>query len=791
MRKVQIYVENQLIDLFEDESISVKSSVQNIQDIAKTFTDFSQSFTVPASSNNNSIFGFYYNNDLDTFDANTRVACRIEIDLIPFREGKLQLEGSIVRNNQVEAYKVNFYGDVVTLKDKFEEDKLRDLDYSTLSTVHNGATVQAAVESPSRLDVMFPLISSSRVWTYNDGTGIDDLTTYAIVWDELFPAITDSKILDLIESKYSVTFQGNFLTDDRFLNSFTWWKNRETTNFTAEAIDMEFNTGAASCTTDLPNAVGVSEVNLNYIHQNDLTQPGDWASWSPFGGTHRIQIYFIPATTVTYYIDVYKNGVFTGTTFSDNSNQLFDVVYQPNFFGLNDTYTFKARADSTLNFDFTVKYRYIKPYTNTSVIQSYYEQDCSYLTLNTTVSNDMDFSSAAPDIKVSDWFSGLLKQFNLTCYPVDTLTYQIEPLDDWYANGDTVDITEFVDTDEIEYDRAKMYNEISFEWEKSESILNVGYAGEHNKEYGELKEIFPNNDGGKYQVKLPFETLLFNNFDDVNNNLQVSYCLKDSPDYKPYIPKPVKLYLNEDRACEFFFNNGSTIPSITNYMPFGQSTQYNNDNWSINFGEEIDSLTNDPVSNSLYQTYYQQYLLNLFDSKTRKVTVKCIIPINILTRLSLDDAIIIRDKKYRINDMTTDLTTGVVQLVLLSDWVEDRGSRTPEPVVPSTGGTISVPIKPPRGGWIDIDNPVESKFITAVPTLPATNETDEQRLVITVPSNSTGSDRYQTIVYRGYYPDGSQAWERTIVVDQKGSPGFLLTESGGYLLQENLDKIQL
>jgi len=69
MRKVQIYVDNQRVDLFQDEKIEVKSSVQDIADIAKVFTDFSQAFTVPASDNNNAIFGYYYNNDNNTFDA--------------------------------------------------------------------------------------------------------------------------------------------------------------------------------------------------------------------------------------------------------------------------------------------------------------------------------------------------------------------------------------------------------------------------------------------------------------------------------------------------------------------------------------------------------------------------------------------------------------------------------------------------------------------------------------------------------------------------------------------------
>jgi len=774
MRKVSIYVDNQLIDLFQDEKIEVKSSVQDIQDIAKVFTDFSQSFTVPASDNNNDIFGFYYNNDLDTFNANTRVNCRIEIDMVPFREGRLQLEGSTVVNNQVQNYKVSFYGDVVTLKDLFADEKLRDLDYSSLSTVYDGATVQASITTTTPLDVRFPLISSSRVWTYNDGSGID-LSGHAIDFTELFPAITDSKLLSIIQADYGVTFQGNFLTDDRFLNSYTWWKNRETTNFTMEAVDMTFNAGDVSCTTDLPDAVGISEVTIEYISPTTLTQPGDWAQWSPVTGVHTLQILFIPATAVVYYIDVYRNGQMINT-FSASTSQLFDVTTQTNYYGTNYVYTFKARSAAALTFDFTVKYKFEQDYFTTLSVVDTVENSCNYLTLNTSIAGTMDWSTSAPDIKVGDWFTGLLKQFNLTCYPVDTLTYQIEPLEDWYASGDTVDITQYVDIDTIEIDRAKMYNEISFEWQKSKAFLNVAFEGFNAREYGDLKEVFPNNDGGKYEVKLPFENIMFNNFDTINGNLQVAYCLKDSPDYKPFVPKPVKLYLNEAKDCSFRFDNGSVV-EIIEYMPFGQSSQYNAANYSINFGEEIDSLTNNPVSNSLYKTHYQPYLLNLFNSKTRKVT--------------LDDAILIRDKKFRINDMITDLTSGLVKLVLLSDWVEDRGAVTPIPCVTQTGGTVNVALQPPKGGWIDIDDPIEAKFITTVPTIPATNLTGLQTLVITVPVNTSGVDRYQTIEYRGYYANGDLAWTRTIVICQEGSSSFLLTESGGYILQENLDKIKL
>jgi hypothetical protein len=93
MRQVQVYIEGLKIELFEDEQINVTSSVQNINDISKVFTDFSQSFTVPASTVNNQIFQHFYQTDVDsTIDHNIRRNALIEIDLTTFRRGKIQIE---------------------------------------------------------------------------------------------------------------------------------------------------------------------------------------------------------------------------------------------------------------------------------------------------------------------------------------------------------------------------------------------------------------------------------------------------------------------------------------------------------------------------------------------------------------------------------------------------------------------------------------------------------------------------------------------------------------------------
>jgi len=119
-RKVQVYIEGQRLELFEDEQIQVSSSIQNIQDISKVFTDFSQSFSVPCSQHNNPIFEHFYENALNgTINPNLRRDGYIEIDLTFFRRGKIQLESVQLKNGQPYEYKVTFYGEIRTLKDRF------------------------------------------------------------------------------------------------------------------------------------------------------------------------------------------------------------------------------------------------------------------------------------------------------------------------------------------------------------------------------------------------------------------------------------------------------------------------------------------------------------------------------------------------------------------------------------------------------------------------------------------------------------------------------------------------
>ena len=125
MQKIQLYIGSERLELFKDETVSITQSIQNIKDISKIFTEFTQSFTIPASPTNSKIFTHYYNyNIVGGFDARRKAAASIELNYLPWKNGFIALNGVDLKNNKPHAYRITFYGETVNLKDILGEDML-------------------------------------------------------------------------------------------------------------------------------------------------------------------------------------------------------------------------------------------------------------------------------------------------------------------------------------------------------------------------------------------------------------------------------------------------------------------------------------------------------------------------------------------------------------------------------------------------------------------------------------------------------------------------------------------
>jgi len=645
-------VEFEEVTMFKDETISVTSQLQNIIDISKTSTDFSQSFTVPCDNINNKIFKHWYENFLDnSINANNRIDAILLIDTKVFREGNVQLNKVQVEDGKPKNYNLTFFGKLVNLKDIIKEDKLKDL--QTLPTfAYSPTEVFDRVKSDNN-DISFPLISSERYWQYNNGDTVNDITlnSGAILTTDLFPALRVKTIFDSIATKYNLVFNSTFFTTLQFTELFLHFKNKETFVFLSQFVDIDYVSFITRIPTDLnPNIYdnGYFKVNktTNTLEVVGNITPGIF-------GTLSIEI----ITTGSYAIQVYKNNnlylTFTGT--GDNTHFVF-IEDGPSFDNAG-AYYFKAR--STKQFATRVKGIMF------GGVQQFETQN---QTVNSEFTGNIDLPSYAPDIKIIDFMTGILKMFNLAIYNEIDNIYTIEPLNDYYDNGTTRDLTAFIE-DKNDLERIKSFSKVVFKYQKSENFMNSLFFQNNGIEYGELQATF-NSDGGQYDVSLPFENILFNRF---SSNLQLGYYLKT--DYiTKLVPKPVLLYRYNERLAlspiiKFNKVDDNTIVTTDNYVAFGQDVVGTDTlNHSINFGFENSTLLDIPIENGLYFDYYQEYLANVYNPKSRNLKVKAKLTPALILNLRLNDRIILFQKAYLINQFTTDLTTGIVNLDLLSDF---------------------------------------------------------------------------------------------------------------------------
>jgi hypothetical protein len=645
------------VELFNDEKISVTSSVQDVNDISKIYTDFSQSFTVPASPHNNSIFKHWYENSIDGgFDARTRKNAFIELDTISFRKGKIQLEKVSYKKGYPDNYQLTFFGSLISLKDAFGGKFLKDLDLSTYNFSYTGTVVKNRVIGGAGNDVMFPLISSLNVWTYNtNGTTKDNWdikkNTNPIYYSDLFPAIRVSKVFDAIATSLGVTFTGDFLSDSRFTRAFLWLKNSEAFQLKTVANKLNFQTNTS--TTGTQGIFNVFSDTLNYVKP---TAP-EYQAQSNI--TITFSVPSVGQDAQLFYFYLYKDGVVINT-------QSYLTQTSPMYLELpleeSGAYTFYIASTAAISF--TSVYYYETGRLDGSTYTKMTDLTVTQSTTQTTTTT-MDLAQYMPEMTIEEFFSGILKMFNLTCYSEVAGVFKIEQLEDWYTNGTTRDITTYIIGDEFDIERSKAYKKVNFKYQKGESFLNEQFMSRSKVPYGDLYYEL-DNDGEEYTIELPFENLLHTKF--TGTNMQVGYALK--PSYIPYIPKPVILYDygSTQTVSQYYFNDGSSTTNHTTANIFGQDTSISSVNYTLNFGADQSSYTGNIEEESLFKNYYSSYLDNIFSDKSRILKIKAMFPTGLLSQIKVNDRVIIRDKRYTINTFTTDLTSGEVDLELLTDF---------------------------------------------------------------------------------------------------------------------------
>jgi len=691
MQELQLYIQGQRIDLFKDESVSITQSIQNVKDIAKVFTDFSKTFSIPASKTNNKIFKHYYNFDIvNGFDGRIKVDATIELNNLPFKNGKIKLDGVDLKNNVPHTYKITFFGSTVTLKDVLGEDKLNALNsLNTLNETYSPAEVEAGLKrNPSTNDVVVPLITHSKRLFYNSETGHAHGDLYSgnlyyqsgsghehgVAWSELKYALRIHRIIEAIQSDYpEINFSDDFFvnTNERYYKLFMWLHRKKGDVISGTQIET-YSKLVDGWVSDSGFALDMINSSTSYIKSLISTEY-----------INTFELSLSRATSAPYGVQIFRNGVEvyseTGIT---STNKVIDLkpYAQP-----NSIYTVILNYSTSITFT-NIRWELIYFIDNDP---NQDERDV-YSTGSFNVITVFEFiiTEQIPDIKIIDFLTGLFKMFNLTAYVEDDVI-QIKTLDSFYNSGTQYDISKYADVNKSSVNVALPYREISFSYEDTNTFL----AKTHDQLFGQewakeqYTEVSPNGkiDGELYDVKLPFSHLKYERLYDVSDEtlttIQWGWFVDDNQD--AYIGKPLLFYpilnaIQDNGVAEgiSFIDAVDADGTYTSHkeitgsvvMPSNAVSFVDNVNTAnINFKSEQNEYRFNTYTNTLFKEYYQDYIGSVFNSKNRITKLTAYLPLRILLNFKLEDRFIINGNSYKINTITTNLQTGKSDLELLND----------------------------------------------------------------------------------------------------------------------------
>ena len=705
MQITQLYIDGQRVDMFDDVGVTITDTIKDVRDISKVFTEYSQTFSLPASKTNNKIFKHFYNNDIQNgFDARIRVPANIELNSIPFRNGYIKLEGVDLKNNTAHTYRITFFGNTISLKNLLGDDLLSSLSWlDNFSTEQDGTNLLwnptfvekylttsvydkfvDGVRYPNAIQI--PLITHTQRLYYDSNTSTDEVDSgdlhwhsgggqhiHGVKWNELKYAIRLSVIIKAIEEKYGLTFSDDFFKggDSSFDNLYMWLHRAKGKVTSGE--QLETSTYSVNDFTDYTSYNGSSMENSiltlsdGYYFSNQVLQLSLSVNSS--------------YSSVPYSVVVFRDGVsiYSASNITDSIQNLSISVSN------NSSYSIQITSNQTIGFDRAIwNYSYFN-----SDIDSFVSENYTSSSFTIPVSINFNIAQQIPKMKVLDFLTSLFKMFNLVAY-VEGSEMVVKTLDDFYDNPSAdspYDITKYVDVNSSQVNSALPFREVVYTYKGLGTFLAKQHEQLFNKDWG--KEEYKGSDGiilsqGIFKNEIPFEHMKFERLIDLNTSsltdIQWGFCVDDNQD--SYIGNPLIFYMTPKTLptggkISFVYEVNGNNEAVNHkeissyYVPSNsdfQATQ-EEDRQSINFSAEKDEWDLVTTRNVLFNNYHKNYISNVFDESNRLKKISAYLPLRILYKYTLADRFIYSGKSYKINSIETDFYTGKSEIELINDYV--------------------------------------------------------------------------------------------------------------------------
>ena len=603
---------------------------------------------------------------------------------MPFKKGKIRLDGVDMKNNKPYTYKVTFFGNTVNLNTLLGDDDLSNLDTELEDYNQTYSTTQLRSKLVGSIsDVITPLITHTRRLIYNssdpsDFSGIVNLDPEAsgtlgkkidnahyntsalqgLLLTELKYALRVDAIMQAIQSKYDLTFSDDFFntTNEPYYNLFIWLHRKKggiedpvSLPSYSEFVEFGLDTTMTNVSAQGQNIIVTGHTTTNKLVTTLTVRPN-----SGYSGTYNV--------LVTKDGNDFASGSATNSDLqldmrlSNGTYKVLITVSEEFIFG-------ETGVEDAVEWDFS---DLLVPESHTfDVTQFTIEAIFEFIT-----------SREIPEMKVIDFLTGIFKIFNLTAYVEDDGTIKVQTLDDFYSTGLEYDITDYVDITKSQINTSLPYKQIDFRFEGRETFFAATHEQLFNKEWGTIKfGAVEKLDGPTFNLSVPFEHMKFEKLYDLNDSsgatptdIQWGWCADD--DQESFIGKPILFYPIRITGGDILGMRTSTttVAGSANYIIPANTTDLSVDAQTLNFKSEPDEYNNVELENTLFETYYKTYISDVFDSKNRLTKISAFLPAKLLIKLTLADRLIINEKKYKINSITTNMKNGKSEIELLNDF---------------------------------------------------------------------------------------------------------------------------
>lgn len=679
------------LDLYDDELVEITKRAKETREIVVSGSEFSKTFSVPSTARNNAVFGYYANIEVDsTINPHKAIPAFWTVYLNTRYSGVLEVKGCVYENGYPKSYNLVFYGRVRNLASVFGEDRLTDIDWSSLDHELNYDNVYDSWGGDLfGGDVMYPLIDYEKNFFMGDSSqniaGNIRNQSNGILLGDLKPALKFRKMIQLIFENYGLSISGT-LDDASMDNLFVQPNNRAGSLVNYEEFsenyievfgtDQDLPTDNSNLILEMPTEV--QDDNNNWTGDDTFTAPlpGDYTfSWQITASVGA------PSPFFKFETFVLVNGVESNV--AEYSSTLFDTLNPTRFITLNlsagDTVQFGAREVLLINPTITIDLSRVKTLDLPSIESGV----------------TMQFINTMPNDKIVDFINGILKAYRWVVVPGEFESeWKFLSESDWRAEGTSRDWSNYINLNTISYQKPNVYKSIRLTTAESKSAIQTAFFAEQQRRFGEI-HITPDIDFGQdsFEVESPFTLWppsIYNVLGEDGEVLEISpitiYKMLDI-EGSPTQDKFLMFYNNQTigvlpASQNYYLQSGSsggdpTLISMIEYpvcgFADGGEVYENGDNTST---YSIESpLVGAPPIETIYKKYWEFDLYNIYADGARVCTADFYLPQDQFLSFELNDTIFCEGRRWYIDEFTYNTLTGKAKVVMRSKEPIEKRAR--------------------------------------------------------------------------------------------------------------------